>query len=420
MNFIDRVKLTIQAGHGGNGHKSFRHEKFISKGGPDGGDGGKGGDIIFKANPNLDTLASFRFKKKLEAQNGHEGGKSRKHGKNGQDLIVLVPPGTVISTLDGKILADLVEPHQEEIIAQGGLGGFGNAHFVSSIRQAPDFAEKGEPGEALEINLELKLIADIGLIGLPNAGKSTLLSKLSNARPEIADYPFTTLVPNLGVLDLSNQKSVLLADIPGLIEGASLGKGLGVEFLKHIERTRSLIHVLDYYQEDIVLSYQIIRKELGSYNPKLTKLPEIVVLNKCEGVKERDIALKIALLKKVFTKIKVIPISAIANQGLDQLKQEILSLKNQFNKKVVKRLPTISLNETKQKQTKIIKIKDLFILDDPKMNRFALRTDFSNPQSVQRLKDILKKEGHLRVLLKKGLKSGSIIQIGSKDNSFKY
>ncbi|HQU09741.1 MAG TPA: GTPase ObgE, partial [Opitutales bacterium] len=234
--FVDKAIVSVKAGDGGDGHLSFRREKFVERGGPDGGDGGDGGDVVFVASANKNTLADFRYKKELKAQDGAPGGKSRRHGKSGADLVVQVPEGTIVLSDKEEVLADLADDGASAVIAHGGLGGFGNAHFVSSTRQAPKVAEKGEPGEELNVRLELKMIADVGLVGLPNAGKSTLLSVVSQARPEIADYPFTTLTPNLGVVDIDKTKSLLFADIPGLIEGAAKGKGLGDEFLRHVER----------------------------------------------------------------------------------------------------------------------------------------------------------------------------------------
>jgi GTP-binding protein len=282
--FVDKATTTVKAGDGGNGTVSFRHEKFVDKGGPDGGDGGDGGSVIFVASRNENTLANFRFQKELNAKDGETGGKRRRHGKNGNDLVVKVPVGTAIVSMDGEVIADFTVDDQQAVIAKGGRGGFGNAHFVSSRRQTPRIAEKGEKGEMLEAQLELKLIADVGLIGLPNAGKSTLLSVVSNAQPEIADYSFTTLTPNLGVVDVDNKDTILFADIPGLIEGAATGKGLGDEFLRHVERTAVLVHLVDAYQENVAEAYRIIQGELSAYKVDLSSRPQIMVLTKIEGL----------------------------------------------------------------------------------------------------------------------------------------
>lgn len=419
MNFVDKVSLRVQAGKGGDGHKSFRRERYISKGGPDGGDGGDGGDVIFEASQNQDTLANFRFEKDLKAQDGESGGKSRKHGKRGIDLICKVPLGTQVF-LNNKLLFDLTTEGQKEIVAKGGKGGFGNAHFVSSIRQAPDFAEKGEPTEKIEIDLELKLIADIALVGLPNSGKSTLLSKLSNARPEIADYPFTTLIPNLGVLDLSRTKSVLIADIPGLIEGAANGKGLGHDFLRHIERTKAIIHLIDFYSDQILEDYLIIRSELTNYSKKLAKLPELVVINKIDGADQNILDQKITLLRKNLPKkTKLIAISALSGQNLNKLKEEISllkDLKKSEKKESKKELPVIKLI-TNPDHFKVKKLsKGLYLVSGENITRFAVRTDFSNEQAQLRLKDILNKRGIYKELRRKGLKSGDKVTFDPDNN----
>ncbi|HXH26346.1 MAG TPA: GTPase ObgE, partial [Candidatus Acidoferrum sp.] len=279
--FADKAELIIKAGSGGNGAVSFRHEKYIDKGGPDGGDGGKGGDIIFVGSSNVNTLSDFRRKQELKAGDGQAGAKQRKHGRSADDLVVAVPIGTQVWR-EGKMIADVLADGQQVRIARGGDGGFGNAHFTSSTRQVPKVAELGEKGESFVANLELKLLADVGLIGFPNAGKSTLLSVITNARPEIADYAFTTLTPNLGVADIDDA-SLLVADIPGLIEGASQGKGLGDQFLRHIERTAVLIHLIDIYEPDPVRAYQVINDELKQYSKKLMSRPQLVVLTKIEG-----------------------------------------------------------------------------------------------------------------------------------------
>ena len=272
--FVDTAKVRVQAGKGGDGAVSFRHEIYIPKGGPDGGDGGKGGSVVFRADKDTNTLLDFRYNPELKAENGKNGAGQRSTGRSGKDLIVEVPIGTIVRK-DGAVIADLKQDRQEAIIAQGGDGGFGNAHFKSSIRQTPRIAEVGEPGEAFEAELELRLIGDVGLVGLPNAGKSTFLSVVSNARPEIANYPFTTLTPQLGVATI-DQQDILIADIPGLIEGASEGKGLGHDFLRHVARTAVLLHLVDVYSNDAGEAYQIIRAELENYE-NLADRPEIIV-----------------------------------------------------------------------------------------------------------------------------------------------
>jgi GTP-binding protein len=416
MSFVDKVAVTLIAGKGGDGRRSFRHERFIAKGGPDGGDGGDGGDIILRASPNHNTLSFFRYQKQLIAKNGLPGGKSRKHGRNGQSLVIDVPVGTEVTDQKGKLVVDLVIPNQEVVIAKGGKGGFGNAHFTSSTRQAPNFAEKGEIGEKLELILELKIIADVGLVGLPNAGKSTLLSRLSNARPEIADYPFTTLTPNLGVVDIDQKTSLLMADIPGLIEGAAEGKGLGHEFLRHIERTRLIVHVIDIYEEDIKHNYQIIRNELKSYSQKLAKLPEIVAVNKIEGYDQQSLNKKITELKSILPKnTPLITISAQAGTNLKDLKfnlKDILS-KHHLNQAKIKKsiIPRITLGD-KTDEFKVKKISNGYIVSGQKIERFADRTNFNNDEAVERLRNIMKRLGITHELIRKGLKPGQTIYFG--------
>ena len=284
--FVDTAKVKLQAGKGGDGAVSFRHEIYIPKGGPDGGDGGRGGSIVFRADKDTNTLLDFRYNPELKAEDGKGGSGQRSAGRSGKDLIVEVPIGTIVRR-DGEVLADLDRDGMEAVIARGGDGGFGNAHFKSSTRQTPVIAEVGEPGEAFEAALELKLIADVGLVGLPNAGKSTFLSVVSNAKPEIADYPFTTLTPQLGVATIDGQ-DILIADIPGLIEGAADGKGLGHDFLRHVDRTAVLLHLIDIYNDDAGEAYRVIRHELERYG-ELKDRPEVVALTKCEWVYEEII-----------------------------------------------------------------------------------------------------------------------------------
>ena len=318
--FIDEAKIKVTVGNGGNGIVSFRREKFIPKGGPDGGDGGNGGDIIIVADAHTSDLSQFNRKKSYQADSGQNGMTKNMHGKNAEDLLLKVPLGTQIFQ-DGKIIHDFLKDEDSIIIAKGGQGGWGNQHFASSIKQTPRWSKNGLAGEDKKISLELKTIADIGLIGLPNAGKSTLLSVITNARPKIADYPFTTLEPNLGAIKMKD-KTLIIADIPGLIEGASKGKGLGVKFLKHIERTKVLAHIIDAMSDDVVRDYKTIRKELKEFSAKLVKKEEIVVLNKIDAVGEKDLKEKIAQLKKV--KIIPISISAVTNKNVDKLVKSIL------------------------------------------------------------------------------------------------
>lgn len=425
--FVDVAKVFVKAGRGGDGIVSFRHEIYIDKGGPNGGDGGRGGDVIFKATENLNTLLDFRYKPELKAENGANGGKQNKHGKSGENLIVKVPVGTIVRR-NGDIIADLTENNQEVVIAIGGHGGFGNAHFKSSVRQVPRIAELGEPGEEFEAELELKLLADVGLIGFPNAGKSTFLSVISNAKPEIANYEFTTLIPNLGVADV-DQDSILIADIPGLIEGASKGKGLGDAFLRHVERTAVLLHLIDAYSDDIKNSYLTIRNELKSYSKELDIRPEIVAITKIEGLDQDIVGMQIDELKKVVSPgTKVMAISSMAHKGLKELLRElnkIVKVEREKQKEISitvedDELPVISLNrEELSKAWNVEKVEEedrtLYIVTGEKIERFAIRTNFDQEEGVDRLRDILKKLGIAQELLKKGAESDSIISISGKE-----
>ena len=317
--FTDQVVIHVKSGKGGDGMMHFRREKFIPLGGPDGGDGGKGGDVIFEVKSTLNTLSSFRQNQKFKAEEGIRGGPSQMSGRYGKDLILYVPPGTLIFDADtGELIGDLTQPGQQLTLLKGGRGGKGNQHFATSRNQAPRTAEKGEPAEERHIKLELKLIADIGLIGVPNAGKSTLLSVLTNAKPKIASYPFTTLEPNLGVANIDDDTTVVLADIPGLIEGAAQGAGLGHDFLRHIQRTRVLIHILDGLSDDPVADYSQINSELALFDPNLAKKPQLVALNKID---QPEVQERLGDIQKKFKKLKVelMTISALARTNTRDL-----------------------------------------------------------------------------------------------------
>lgn len=345
--FVDTAKVIIRAGKGGNGAISFRREIYIPKGGPDGGDGGKGGDVVFVASKDCNTLIDFRFQPKLIAEDGKAGSGQKSSGKSGKDLEVEVPVGTVVKRSDtGEIVADLVRDGQREIVAHGGDGGYGNWHFRSSVRQTPKIAELGNPGEAFDGELELKLIADVGLIGFPNAGKSTFLSVVSNATPEIADYPFTTLTPNLGVAKVDDT-SILIADIPGLIEGASEGRGLGDEFLRHVERTKVLLHLVDVYSEDAGKAYKDIRKELENYSAELAERPELVVLTKIEGLDEDIVKMQMSAILEANPQAKVMAMSSAAHQGtLEVLRELNLMIKEQKEAEEAANLPEEEVEES--------------------------------------------------------------------------
>ena len=327
MKFIDEVFITVQSGDGGRGCVSFRREKFIPRGGPDGGDGGKGGDVILQSTSRRRTLYPFRFRRQFKAKNGVPGQGKQKTGKSAENLIIEIPPGTLVSDAEtNELLKDFTQPGELFVAAGGGRGGQGNSRFKTSTQRAPRYAQPGEPGQFFKLNLELKLLADVGIIGLPNAGKSTLISVISSATPKIADYPFTTLNPTLGVVQPDQEESFVVADIPGLIEGAHQGAGLGIQFLRHIERTRILVHLIDAANIDPLnplASYEIINEELAQYNPLLTEKPQIIVLNKMDIPGTEQIA---AVFQKAVPDRQVLMISAAARKGLDALKLKLLEI----------------------------------------------------------------------------------------------
>ena len=463
--FVDVAKVNLKAGKGGDGAVSFRHEIYIPKGGPDGGDGGRGGSIIFRADKDTNTLIDFRFNPILTAEDGKNGSGTRSAGRSGKDLIVEVPIGTVVYKVTGPRvkIADLTYDGQEEVIARGGDGGFGNAHFKSSVRQTPKIAEVGEPGEEFEAELELKLLADVGLVGLPNAGKSTFLSVVSNAKPEIADYPFTTITPNLGVATIDG-KDLLIADIPGLIEGASEGKGLGHAFLRHVDRTAVLLHLIDIYSDDAGEAYQTIRNELKKYSD-LKDRPEIVALTKAEGLDEEIIKMQTASILAKNPDARVYVISSSAHQGLEEVLRalkaevednargdtfestEMIARGDTFENAdmiatgdaawgtpgesarsdartgenaaagPVAGIPVITLSDKALKDTWTVEETEdgKFIVRGEKIEKFARRTDMSNYASINRLRDIMKKLGIRAELTSRGAKDDSIISIAGKE-----
>ncbi|MCX6155186.1 MAG: GTPase ObgE [Candidatus Kapabacteria bacterium] len=323
MKFIDSATIYVKAGDGGSGHISFRREKFVPKGGPDGGNGGNGGNIIVQAVPNLNTLLDFRYNRKYFAQNGQKGAKSNCSGKYGDDMIINVPCGTLIFNSDsGDLVADLVENNSRFIVAKGGKGGRGNTEFATAINRTPRNCDPGIPGEEFNITLELKLLADVGIVGLPNVGKSTLISVISAAKPKIADYHFTTLIPNLGIVKIAENKSYVVADIPGLIEGASLGKGLGFQFLRHVERSKSLVFLIDAMSPDPKKDYMTLLKELKKYNPEMSKKKRILCFSKTDAVGE-DVKAKLKKIKLAQKDIPIFLISAVSGEKIEELKIEM-------------------------------------------------------------------------------------------------
>lgn len=417
--FADTATVLVTAGRGGNGAVSFRHEKYIDKGGPDGGDGGRGGDVVFEASNTVNTLADFRYRQELKARDGEAGAKRKRHGASGEDLVVKVPVGTVVYH-DSEVLVDMTEAGQTAVVARGGDGGYGNAHFTSSTRQTPRVAELGEKGDSFEARLELKLIADVGLVGLPNAGKSTFLSVVSNARPEIGDYAFTTLTPNLGVADIDDT-SLLIADIPGLIEGAADGKGLGDEFLRHVERSAVLLHLIDAYSNDVAADYRTIMNELAAYAPELAERPQVVALTKCEGLDAELISMQLSALQPLLPpETPLFAISSQAHSGIKEVLRELRGLVDQARaaaatatEDTAEGLPTIELSTAAQDLAwHVTKLDDGFRITGRKIEKFAARTDFANPAGVQRLRDIMKKMGITHELLRQGAVVGVRIEIG--------
>ncbi|MBN1494231.1 GTPase ObgE [Candidatus Peregrinibacteria bacterium] len=431
--FCDSAKVKFIAGNGGNGCVSFRREKYVPYGGPDGGDGGRGGSIIIRANENITTLSDFRTRKMYKAADGRNGQGQNKAGVSGEDLILEVPVGTLIlkpKTLD--VYEDLDENYKDYVVVKGGQGGRGNAHFATSVFQAPKFAEIGEPGEETEVILELKLIADIGIIGLPSAGKSTLLSRISNAKPKIAPYPFTTLIPNLGITDIGKvtksniHDSFVVADIPGLIEGAHKGKGLGHEFLKHIVRTKALIHIIDINENELYKTYKTILTELKKYDPDITKKPQIVALNKIDTLDPELAELFKKDLKKHLKSIKTFLISAVTGAGIPELIMQTFKILNQIKEKE----PSIKTKKSaplkifkphlklsgKRYEISMLKSKKekIFVVKGRGVEKIAQMTNFSNDEAVERIYTYLEKSGIQKALVKKGACEGDQICISNK------
>ena len=413
--FIDKAKIIVKGGNGGDGCMSFRREKYVPRGGPDGGDGGKGGDITFRANPHLKTLLDFVRRPKYEAERGDDGRGKNQYGRDGKDRYLDVPCGTTIS--DGKtVLADLILPGDHVLVCRGGRGGRGNVHFKNSVRQAPRIAERGEPGERRELFLQLKIIADVGLVGMPNAGKSTLLSRLTRAQPKIAGYPFTTLSPNLGVNRYHN-RDIVFADIPGLIEGSHLGKGLGHQFLQHVERTRLLVHIVDpmgFGEKGAKENIKIIQKEIKQYSAKLAKRVEILVVNKQDLTGSDKVYKEI---KRSFRKRKVLAISGVSGQGILDLLAEIVKQLDQTKEEedVSDQKPMhISL----EPDFWVEKGEEQYVVKGKKVERLVAMTNFDLPEGVERTQHILKKMGIEKALLANGAKEGDSILIGPMEFDF--
>ncbi len=417
--FADRAKIIIKSGKGGNGHVSFRREKYVPNGGPDGGDGGKGGDVIFVVDSGLNTLADYRHRRKFAAEPGEEGGKKNCHGKNGADLILKVPEGTIIKDAEsGKVIADMSGDNKRVTILRGGRGGLGNQHFATSTMQAPKYAQPGQEAIEIEVALELKVIADVGLVGFPNVGKSTLLSRVTNAQPKIANYHFTTLQPNLGVVDMEDGFGFVIADIPGLIEGASEGIGLGHEFLRHIERTKVMIHIVDAAGtegRDPISDIKAINKELEAYNPELLKKPQVIAANKIDAIygDENEI---IKGLREEFEieGIKVFPISAVSGQGLKELLYEVKNLLATCPKEttVYEQEFDPELNFFKDEPYTIEIDKDgAYVVEGPKIEKMLGYTNIESEKGFLFFQRFMKEQNILKELEEKGIQEGDTVKM---------
>ena len=417
--FADRAKIFIKSGKGGDGHVSFRRELYVPCGGPDGGDGGDGGDIIFEVDDGLNTLSDFRQVRKYAAQDGEQGGKKRCHGKNGGDLIVKVPEGTVIKEFEsGKVIADMSGENRREVILKGGRGGQGNMHYATPTMQAPKYAQPGQSGQELWVQLELKVIADVGLVGFPNVGKSTLLSRVSNARPKIANYHFTTLNPHLGVVDIDGGKGFVMADIPGLIEGASEGIGLGHDFLRHIERTRVLVHVVDAAStegRDPLEDIRTINKELEAYNPDLMKRPQIIAANKTDVIYAEDED-PVAKLKAEFEPkgIRVYQISAVSGQGVKELLYAVYDLLQTVDSTPVifeKEFdPSMMIDETLP-YTVERNEEGIYVVEGPRIEKMLGYTNLESEKGFLFFQRFLKGNGILEELEKAGIEEGDTVRM---------
>lgn len=411
--FIDKVKIYIKAGNGGDGSASLHTEKYVPNGGPDGGDGGKGGDVIFVASSSENTLNAFHFQKHFRAGNGENGGRQRSYGKSGQNVIVTVPVGTVVKSMDGNIIADMFEDGQREVILVGGKGGRGNYHFKTSRRQSPSFAELGQKCEEYEVTLELKTIADVGLVGFPNVGKSTLLSVVSSAKPKIANYHFTTLSPNLGVVSYHDETFVL-ADIPGLIEGASEGLGLGHSFLRHIERTRLLVHVLDISgseNRDPLSDFQLINNEIYSYDENLRQLPMIVVANKMDMPEAEQ---NLARFKSEYgDKYPIIPMTTIIHEGVDEFIMTVADkLKDAPAVKPMEFVP-YKLQKEEDESFEIVKLADgVFEIVGGLVEILARKVDLDDYDSYRYFERVLKTRGVNKALRDAGVKDNDTVIMG--------
>jgi GTP-binding protein len=426
-NFVDHVEVEVQAGDGGNGAVTFRKEKYVPYGGPSGGDGGKGGSVILEVDPHLSTLLDFRYKRHYKAQRGGDGASKDMYGKNGEDLVLKVPAGTAVYDRDtGELLADLIGHDSRAIVAKGGVGGRGNAHFATSVRQAPKFGENGEPGEQRWLRLELKMLADVGLLGFPSVGKSTLIAAVSAARPKIADYPFTTLIPNLGVVEVTQGKFFVMADLPGLIEGASQGVGLGHQFLRHVERTRLLVHMLDVSGmsgRDPLEDFAVINRELALYSEEMADLPQVVALNKMDVASDLEMVDRVQAALEVEGH-RVFRISAATHMNLQPLLyyvsdrlDEIRAAEPEVPVDDVLQIKAESREDTRRWDAR--RDEDgAWIIEGKGIQRFVAMTDLNNDHALTRLQRTLEKMGVNRKLRELGAQEGDTVRIGKAE--FEY
>lgn len=420
--FADRAKIFIKSGRGGDGHVSFRRELYVAAGGPDGGDGGRGGDIIFEVDKGLNTLADFRHIRKYVAQSGEEGGKRRCHGRDGSDLIIKVPEGTVIRDDEtGKVIADMSGSNMREVVLKGGRGGKGNMNYATATMQVPKYAQPGQEAQELWVQLELKVIADVGLVGFPNVGKSTLLSRVTNAQPKIANYHFTTLSPNLGVVDLDGDNGFVIADIPGLIEGAAQGLGLGHEFLRHIERTKVFIHMVDAAStegRDPVADINIINKELEAYNPELLKRPQVIAANKIDAIYDDGSKSPVDLLREEFEPkgIKVFPISAVSGKGLKELLYYVSNLLSTLDQTPVvfeKEYSYGEFNDNSNEPITVEKSGDgIYEIGGPRVEKMLGYTNLDSEKGFKFFQDFMKNNGVIDRLKELGIEEGDTVRIG--------
>lgn len=420
--FVDRARIFVRSGKGGDGHVSFRREKYVAAGGPDGGDGGRGGDVIFEVDEGLNTLIDFRNVRKYKAQDGENGGKRNCRGKDGQDIIIKVPEGTVIKDFaSGKVITDMSGDNRRVVLLTGGKGGNGNQHYATSTMQVPKYAQPGQPAMELELSLELKVIADVGLVGFPNVGKSTFLSRVTNARPKIANYHFTTLNPNLGVVDLEGTKGFVIADIPGLIEGASEGVGLGHEFLRHIERTKVIIHIVDAAGtegRDPIADIYAINKELEAYNPEIAKRPQVIAANKIDAIYSEDESPVEAIRREFESKgIKVFPISAVSGQGLKELLYYVNEMLEAVGDEVKVFEPEffpelLALGNGDEPYTvEYDEKQDAYVVEGPRIEKMLGYTNLDSEKGFTFFQNFLRDTGILEELEALGIQDGDTVRM---------